>query len=60
VGLRFVRWFDFDEFGFRDLRYLLVRIASAANADVSVAPRSSTASTSTYLDERALPAKESL
>jgi hypothetical protein len=34
VDLRFVRWFDFDELAFRDLKYFLVRIASAARADV--------------------------
>ena len=34
VSLRFVRWFDFDELGFRDLRYFLVRIASASRDDI--------------------------
>jgi hypothetical protein len=34
VSLRFVRWFDFDELTFRDLRYFLVRITSAAREDV--------------------------
>ena len=34
VSPRFVRWFDFDELGFRDLKYLLVRIASASREDI--------------------------
>jgi hypothetical protein len=34
VDLRFVRWFDFDEFAFRGLRYYLVRVDSAARGDI--------------------------
>jgi hypothetical protein len=34
VSLRFVRWFDFDELAFRDLRHFLVRIASASRNDI--------------------------
>ena len=34
VDLRFVRWFDFDELAFRDFRYYLVRVDSAAHPNV--------------------------
>jgi hypothetical protein len=34
VDLRFVRWFDFDELGFREFRYYLVRIDSAAREEI--------------------------
>jgi hypothetical protein len=34
VDLRLVRWYDFDELGFRDFRYYLVRIDSAAREDI--------------------------
>lgn len=34
VSLRFMRWFDFDELGFRDLKYLLVHVASASRDDI--------------------------
>jgi hypothetical protein len=34
VDLRFVRWYDFNEFTFRDFRYYLVRIDSAARGDI--------------------------
>jgi hypothetical protein len=34
VGLRFVRWFDFDELAFRDFRHYLVRIVSSTHADL--------------------------
>jgi hypothetical protein len=34
VNLRFVRWFDFDELAFRDFRYYLVRVESAADGDI--------------------------
>ena len=35
VDLRFVRWFDFDDLAFRDFRYYLVRIESAATHEVT-------------------------
>jgi hypothetical protein len=34
VSLRFMRWFDFDELGFRDLKYFLVRVVSASRDDI--------------------------
>ena len=34
VDLRFVHWFDFDELSFRDFRYYLVRVDSAAHREI--------------------------
>ena len=34
VDLRFVHWFDFDELAFRDFRYYLVRVDSAAQDEI--------------------------
>lgn len=56
VSLRFVRWFDFDELGFRDLKYFLVRVASASRDDiVGRAALIECEYSDVFLDEGALP-----
>ena len=56
VSLRFMRWYDFDELGFRDLKYLLVRVASASREDiVGRAALIECEYSDVFLDEEAFP-----